>query len=346
MVSPMRTSPRTPHRRRAAFAAALAVAIPAAPAAACVDLGVYQDAPATAFPALRSNVGLGLNTVSVYITAGKGLSPAVAKLVQTRKLKLLVTWAPDNGTETPDQPGFSNLDVIRGTFDPKLRDLAVTLAALEVPVTMRLMPEPNAPWYAWSGNVSGNTPATYVGAFQHAVGVIRKATRGKVKVMWAPYARSVPDTPANALATYYPGARWIDAAGASGHNFGATPGSSAWKDPAATFSSAYTQIQTLGAKPFWISETGSTGQGGDKGAWMTALGALEGTAMPQLKGIVWYDQVDPLGDFRIRSGLPETLAFRGLATTHGCKPVPVKKPVVKKKKTPKRSKVTTKGRTR
>ena len=336
----MTTPPRSTRRRRITFAAAIAVAVPAAPAAACIDIGAYEDTPATSFPVLTSNVGRGLNTVSVYITAGKGLDPALAKLVQARKLKLLVTWAPDNGTETPDQPGFSNLDVIRGKFDPTLRDLAVTLAALKVPVTIRPMPEPNAPWYAWSGNVNGNTPATYVGAFQHAVGVIRKATRGKIQVMWAPYARSVPDTPANALATYYPGARWLDVAGASGHNFGATPGSSVWKDPSETFSAAYKEIQTLGAKPFWIAESGSTGQGGDKGAWMTALGGLEGAAMPQLKGIVWYDQVDPLGDFRIRSGQPETLAFRTMTKTHGCKPVLTKKPVVKKKKSKKRIKRT------
>lgn len=331
MVTPM-SPPRRSRSRRTTLALTLALAAGATPAAACIDLGVYQDTPSSGLPALTSTVGRSVNTVSVYITAGKGLNPALATLAKARGLKLLVTWAPDNGTESATQPGFTNMDVIRGKFDRSLRDLALSLAALNVPVTMRLMPEPNAPWYAWSGNTNTNTPATYVGAFQRAVGVVRKATRGKVKVLWAPYVRSVPDTDANAIAAYYPGARWIDFAGASGHNFGASPGSRAWRDPAKTFQASYTTIQKLGTKPFVIAEAGSTGVGGDKGAWITALGALKRTGMPQLKSVVWYDQLDPLGDFRIRSGKAETLAFRALVKAQGCptgvaaKPKPKPKP--------------------
>lgn len=327
----MRTSPVSKHRRFAVFGASACLMAAAGPASACLDLGVYQDDPVPSFNQLTANVGPAVNTVSVYITAGKGLDPKLVKLAQKRKLKLLVTWAPDNGTETRDQPGFANTDVAKGKFDKSLADLATQMAQTGLQSTMRIMPEGNAPWYAWSGNVNGNTPATYIGAFHRAVAVVRKATRGKVKILWAPYVRSIPETPENALEKYYPGAKWIDFAGASGHNFGAVPASSAWKDPAETFTKAYQQIQALGAKPFYITETGSTGTGGDKAGWIAGLGKL-GTVMPQLKGAIWYDQLDPLGDFRVRSGSPETLAFRSLVKTQGCRPAGAPKPKVKTKK--------------
>jgi hypothetical protein len=333
----MRIQPALKNRRLAVVGTAACLLAAAGPASACLDLGVYQDDPVPNFNQLTANVGPALNTVSVYITAGTGLDPQLVKLAQKRKLKLLVTWAPDNGTETKDQPGFANADVSKGKFDKSLAALSTQMAQTGLQTTMRIMPEANAPWYAWSGNVNGNTPASYVSAFQHAVTVVRKTTRGKVKVLWAPYARSIPEAPENGLDKYYPGAKWIDFAGASGHNFGAIPASSAWKDPAETFGDAYKQIQGLGAKPFYITETGSTGTGGDKAGWIAALGKLP-AALPQLKGVTWYDQADPLGDFRVRSGSPETLAFRSLVKTQGCKPAGFK-PVTKKK-----TKVTKKGK--
>lgn len=335
----MRTHQLVPTRSRAALVGATLALVAAAPASACLDLGVYQDDPVQGLGPLTANVGPAVNTVSVYITAGSGIDPALAKIAKKRNLKLLVTWAPDNGTESRDQPGFANADVIKGKFDSSLTALSLQLADIGVPVTMRLMPEPNAPWYAWSGNVNGNTPGTYVGAFQHAVGVIRKATRGKVKIMWAPYVRAIPDTPENAFAKYYPGPKWIDFAGASGHNFGALAASSVWKNPTETFTKAYQDIEALGAKPFVIAETGSTGSGGDKAGWIAALGGLQ-KSLPQLKGAVWYDQLDPLGDFRVRSGSAETLAFRTLVKQQGCKPTGVK-PKAKPKTGKKGTKPTT-----
>ena len=71
----------------------------------------------------------------------------------------------------------------------------------------------------------------YVKAWKHVRSVLRKADP-KVRLLWAPYARSVPDTPQNTIASYFPGAKYVDLVGASAANFGTTKGL-AWSTPSA-----------------------------------------------------------------------------------------------------------------
>jgi beta-mannanase len=132
----------------------------------------------------------------------------------------------------------------------------------------------------------------------------------KVRLLWAPYARSVPDTPQNTIASYFPGAKYVDLVGASAANFGTTNGL-AWSTPTELFSTAYSTIEGLAKKPFWIAETGSTATGGDQRGWIQSLGSLRST-MPQLTGVVWFDVKDPSGDFRVRATPASTSAFKGL----------------------------------
>ena len=160
------------------------------------------------------------------------------------------------------------------------------------------MPDPNTPWYAWSGTVNGNRPGDYVPAWKHVRKVLTKTAGKKVKLLWSVYARSVPDDKKNALKVYFPGAKQVDLVGADAYNFGNAQGLT-WTAPADLFLPAYGTIQKLAAKkPFWISETGSTARGGDEGAWIGALGQL-GKTMPKLAGVVWYDVRDSTGDFRV-----------------------------------------------
>ena len=129
-------------------------------------------------------------------------------------------------------------------------------------------------------------------------------------MLWAPYTRSIPDSGANAIRAYFPGAKQVDVVGASGYNFGARP-PLLWSEPGALFGGAYATIQALAAKPFWLAETGSAANGGDKPGWIRTLASLRTTSMPKLAGVLWYDVRDRYGDFRLR-GKPVTSAFRDL----------------------------------
>ena len=176
------------------------------------------------------------------------------------------------------------------------------------------MPDPNTPWYAWSGTVNGNRPGDYVRAWKHVRKVLTKTAGKKVKLLWSVYARSVPDDKKNALKVYFPGAKQVDLVGADAYNFGNAQGLT-WTAPADLFLPAYGTIQKLAAKkPFWISETGSTARGGDEGAWIGALGQL-GKTMPKLAGVVWYDVRDTTGDFRVPRKGAAGAAFKAFVKT-------------------------------
>jgi hypothetical protein len=169
----------------------------------------------------------------------------------------------------------------------------------------------NTQWYAWSGTVNGNTAREYIAAWDHVRKVVQSARGGRhIRFLWAPYAQSIPDTAANQLQAYFPGASEVDLVGASGYNFGAQSPLT-WTDPGTLFGSTYAAIESLVQKPFWIAETGSTAIGGDKAGWILSLATLQSTAMPELAGVVWYDVDDPTGDFRLR-GATVTTAFKSL----------------------------------
>ena len=83
-----------------------ALAFCAAPALACVNVGVYQDKPAKTLPALQKKAGKNVKTVSTYLTVGHALDPKLVTLVRKRGVKLLISWLPDAGKDSPKAPGY------------------------------------------------------------------------------------------------------------------------------------------------------------------------------------------------------------------------------------------------
>jgi mannan endo-1,4-beta-mannosidase len=294
-----------------------ALVLSAAPAIACVNVGVYQDQPSKTLSALQKKAGKNVRTVSTYVTVGHALDPKLVKLARKKDVKLIISWLPDKGKDTAKAPGYRLSAIALGKFDDDLRALALQIKALPHGAIVRPMPDPNTPWYAWSGTVNGNRPGDYVKAWKHVRSVLRKTAGKKVKLLWSVYARSVPDDKKNAISVYFPGTKHVDLVGADAYNFGNAQGLT-WTAPADLFAPAYGAIQKLAArKSFWISETGSTAKGGDEGAWIGALGQLAKT-MPKLKGVVWYDVRDSTGDFRVPRKGAAAAAFKAFVRS-ACK---------------------------
>ena len=303
----------SPARLAGAALTAALVLLPATSASAgsCLSVGVYQDNPASSLPALRKQVGPGVTSISTYMTAGRPLSRSVIATANRMRSRLIVTWQPDSGRSGSKQPSYRLAKIAAGKYDASLRALVRQLRGVRKGAVLRPMPEMNTPWYPWSGAANGNAAGDYVKAWKRVRKDVRSAPGGsRIKLLWSPYSRSIPDTGANAIAQYFPGASQVDLVGASGYNFGARP-PLLWSEPGALFGTAYTTIEALAAKPFWFSETASAAAGGDKAGWIRTLATLQSTAMPKLAGVVWYDVKDPYGDFRLRGG-PVTSAFRAL----------------------------------
>ena len=278
-------------------------------AAAPLEVGVYQDDPVKGVPALtRSSGKKATRVISTYVTGGRTVDPKIVALAARTKARLMVTWMPDSGRDGANQKRYRLASVRRGAQDAGLRRLARQLGRLRPAPILRPMPEPNAPWHAWSGFVNSNTPADYVAAWNRVRRVVKKSGGRRVQMLWAPYVRSIPDVPENAFAAYFPGASQVDLVGTSGYNFGTT-GGLAWTDPEPLFEDAYRQVSALAPKPFWIAETGSTATGGSKAKWIGSLASLRG-AIPTLAGVVWFDVRDRNGDFRVSGSKAMRSAFK------------------------------------
>lgn len=289
----------------------LLAAAPAAQAAPCVRVGVYQDNPARELPALRKQVGRNVTAISTYMTAGRPIHPSVIRAANKNRASLVVTWQPDGGRDGSSQPKHRLKNVASGKYDRSLRALVRQLRAVRKGAVLRPMPEMNTPWYPWSGMANKNAPADYAKAWRRVRKAVRSAPGGsRIKLLWSPYSRSIPNSGANAIRQYFPGAAQVDLVGASGYNFGARP-PLLWSEPGTLFGSAYSTIQALAPKPFWLAETASGAAGGDKAGWIRTLSTLQATSMPKLAGVLWYDVKDGFGDFRLR-GAGVTSAFGAL----------------------------------
>jgi hypothetical protein len=313
---PGATAGRLPAGRlkRVAIAAVAAVALASAgSASACIEVGVYRDRPEASMGQLDKLVGPGVSVISTYVTVGQPVDPAVIKLAKRRKARLMVTLMIDGGKDGPKQPLFSNARIAAGKHDKKIGALARQLRASKLSVILRPMPEPNTNWYPWSGTVNGNTPVSYISAWKRVRTVVKRNGGAKVKLLWAPYFRSVPDTDENAIDQYFPGNALVDLVGTSGYNFGVT-GELEWLDPLDVFQDPYIEIQALSSKPFWIAETGTTARGGNKSTWLRSLARLQ-KSMPRLRGVVLYDIKESSGDFRISATKPTRAATKAILAT-------------------------------
>jgi len=315
----MQGGPRKARRGWVALIAIVAAALMGSGSAvACIQVGVYQDAPATSLPKLQRAVGPGMNVISTYVTIGRPVDPVVVRTARARKATLMVTLMIDNGRGGPSQPSYSTARVASGRYDRQVRTLARQLRAMRLNVILRPMPEPNTEWYPWSGTLNGNTAASYVNAWNRVRRVVKRNAGTRVKLLWSPYFRSVPDIDDNAIDQYFPGAANVDLVGVSGYNFGAT-GELEWLTPLELFQDPYIEIRNLTTKPFWLAEVGTTARGGNKADWLRQLAKLE-KSLPGLRGMVLYDVREPAGDFRISVTKKTQASTRAiLATRCGAK---------------------------
>ena len=162
-----------------ALAGTFGVGVGASPAAAArIEVGVYHDNPVAGVPVLTRTVGRrSTRVISTYVTGGKLVEPSVVALARRTHARLLVSWMPDGGREGAKQPRFTLSRLRRGAQNRGLVALTKQLRGLRPAPILRPMPEPNTPWYAWSGTVNGNTPAAYVAAWKQVRRIVRERGR-------------------------------------------------------------------------------------------------------------------------------------------------------------------------
>lgn len=110
---------------------------------------------------------------------------------------------------------------------------------------------------------------------------------------------------------YYPGDAYVDVLALDGYNWGTVRPWSTWRSFEDIFAGPYARVTAIGPQPVWLAELASTGEGGDKAAWVRDM--LASTAFPRITALVWFNQ-DKETDWRIDAAADVIEAARaGLA---------------------------------
>ncbi len=118
---------------------------------------------------------------------------------------------------------------------------------------------------------------------------------------------------------FYPGSRYVDWTCLDGFNWGRNASNPLpWGSFNDIFQASYEQVVTKIAprKPMIVAETASTGSGRAKAAWIQEMFKQIATKYRQIRGVIWFEQLDRDVQWPIQSSAASTRAFsRGVSGT-------------------------------
>ena len=193
-----------------------------------------------------------------------------------------------------------------GGSDAYLRSYARAVVAFGHPVILSFGHEMNGNWYPWGyGHVS---PAVFVAAWRHVVGVFRAAEAANVTWLWT--VNSIQGA-SSSLRQWWPGAAWVNWTGIAGYYARAAD------TFGGVFGSTIADIRTFSSAPLLIAET-AVGTTTDRESQIDAL--LAGVRAERLAGVVWFDEAQHAGlyhqDWRLEDDPYALAAFTAAVATY------------------------------
>jgi hypothetical protein len=198
--------------------------------------------------------------------------------------QVLITWEPWKpvptslglATQARPQPGYRNIDIARGAQDAYIRAFARSLARFNGIVYLRYAHEMNGTWYPWSRN-----PAAYRRAWRHVVRVVQQSGATNVRFVWSvnPSLFEEYEAWTNRVRLYWPGARYVDAVGATMIDFGGTKNYTVTR-----FASRIRSLRWDYEKPLLLPETNTAYVG--RVTWLRQLRVML-QSMPFVRAVVW-----------------------------------------------------------
>lgn len=200
--------------------------------------------------------------------------------------------------------GGTDLAAIRsGTWDTLLRERARACRDFGDVVYLRWAAEFNGAW-----NPAYGRAHDFVAAWRHIVDTFRAVGATNVRWVWCPFAVAAGGSGSD-WSRYYPGGRYVDWVGMDGYNWGSARSWSRWQGFHEIFAPLYTDYAQR--KPVMICEVGCAETGGDKSAWIRAMGSALQNNFPAVKALVWFDAKKET-DWRINSSTASLAAFRSV----------------------------------
>ena len=209
----------------------------AAPAIACVNVGVYQDQPAKTLPALQKKAGKNVKTVSTYVTAVTGSIPSSSRSRHARR-QARPQLDARQGQDSAKAPGYRLSAIATGKFDGGLRALAPQLGRCRMARSCAPCPSRTRPGTRGRAASTAIARPSTSRPGSTSAGADQDRRPRRCSCSGAPYARSVPDDPQNAIERVLPGRQAGRPGGRDAYNFGTAQGLT-WSAPAELFATAY-----------------------------------------------------------------------------------------------------------
>ena len=220
-----------------------------------------------------------------------------------------ITWEPWDPNGGAHQPLYSLGQIAGGRYDAYIAQWARDAAAYPGELLLRFAHEMNGTWYPWAVGVAGSTADDYVAAYRRVRRIFDDAGATRVQWVWSPNV--ILSGNSDVIQRSFPGGQFVDIIGVDGYNWGTDNGHH-WQQPADLFGATLDLMASIAPdKPVWINEVGCTDHGGDKAAWITALGQFLPTTAVQ--SLVWFNVGDPgEPDWRLTATPQSTAAAKAM----------------------------------
>jgi hypothetical protein len=218
------------------------------------------------------------------------------------------SWSSSATPEGTNQRPFRLTRILRGSFDPFIREFAAAARDWGHPFFLRLNWEMNGFWFPWSEGVNGNRRGQFVRAWRHVHDIFEEVGAGNVTWVWCPNVdftrKLIP------LNTVYPGHRYVDWTCLDGFNWGKRPDSAGWQNFNQVFHETYKRVLRIAPKkPVLIGEVASNEVGGSKAAWIRHLLRIVPNKYRRIRALIWFDIRDRNTHWPIESSSKSRRAF-------------------------------------
>jgi hypothetical protein len=233
----------------------------------------------------EKKVGHSMNLVSTFVHWGNEnqFPQDLADFALAGNKTLVIYWeAMDyNNPAVDNNPRYSYDEILNGGWDMYIKSFSASVKAYKGKVIIIPFEEPNGNWYPWSASKNNNSIAKYKSAFSYLHKFFAGSTN--VKFAWDVNSDSVPNTPENAIANYYPGNNLVDYVGVNGFNF-----DNPWQSFDEIFGSTLNLLSTY-QKPVYIFSM-ACAQGANKANWITDALNVQMKKYPLLAGWIWFSE--------------------------------------------------------
>ncbi len=219
------------------------------------------------------------------------------------------SWGSQSIPGSPDQPDFQLADILAGRYDDYIREWATHAAEWGHPFFLRFDWEMNGSWFAWGEHANGNQPGEFGAAWRHVHDIFTSVGATNATWVWCPYVNQ-----SDTFASLYPGDAYVDWTCLDAYDWGTNPAAPhGWTTFSDLYSRSYAAIAEALApsKPMMIGETAASEYGGSKATWIAEMFEELPTSFPQIRGLLWFENVDSGMDWPLESSASAASSFAG-----------------------------------